>query len=156
MCGFYARADERKEVRVDLDNELVEAKWYTRKEILEILNWGKEGEGTKIEWKKISEAEKAMEEQQAKTLAQARAQAQAQAKGEGKKEGEILSVWTENKDHQDVVEEKVKEKPDEPPFRIPPTTAIAGVLIRDWAMGKVKFEPIGDEGEGFSAKISNL
>ncbi|KAF5357367.1 hypothetical protein D9758_005902 [Tetrapyrgos nigripes] len=161
MCGFYARADERKEVRVDLDNELVEAKWYTREDVLEILNWGKEGEGTKIEWKKVSEAEKKAEDEQQKVMAQARARAQAQGQGEGKKEGEILSVWTENKDHQDVVEDKEKGKEkgkgkDEPPFRIPPTTAIAGVLIRDWAVGKVKFEPIEGDGEELVAKISNL
>lgn len=26
-----------------------------------------------------------------------------------------------------------------PPFRVPPTSAIAGVLIRDWAEGKLGF-----------------
>lgn len=29
----------------------------------------------------------------------------------------------------------------DPPFRVPPTTAIAGVLIKDWAEGKVQFPP---------------
>ena len=28
---------------------------------------------------------------------------------------------------------------DDPPFRLPPTTAIAGVLIRDWVDGKIGF-----------------
>ncbi|KAJ7106942.1 hypothetical protein C8R44DRAFT_744818 [Mycena epipterygia] len=28
---------------------------------------------------------------------------------------------------------------DEPPFRIPPTSVIAGVLIREWAYGKIQF-----------------
>jgi NAD+ diphosphatase len=28
---------------------------------------------------------------------------------------------------------------DEPPFRLPSTTAIAGVLIRDWVDGKIGF-----------------
>ena len=28
---------------------------------------------------------------------------------------------------------------DDPPFRLPPVTAIAGVLIRDWVDGKIKF-----------------
>lgn len=27
----------------------------------------------------------------------------------------------------------------EPPFRVPPATAIAGVLIRDWADGKIGY-----------------
>ena len=30
---------------------------------------------------------------------------------------------------------------DEPPFRLPPVTAIAGVLIRDWVDGKIGFPP---------------
>jgi NAD+ diphosphatase len=34
---------------------------------------------------------------------------------------------------------------DEPAFRIPPRTAIAGVLISDWAFGKVPVE-IGFKG----------
>lgn len=33
------------------------------------------------------------------------------------------------------------EKPDEPAFRVPPVTAIAGVLIRDWAEGMISFPP---------------
>ena len=28
---------------------------------------------------------------------------------------------------------------DEPPFKLPPATAIAGVLIRDWVDGKIGF-----------------
>lgn len=31
--------------------------------------------------------------------------------------------------------------PDDPPFRLPPPTAIAGVLIRDWVDGKIGFTP---------------
>lgn len=30
---------------------------------------------------------------------------------------------------------------DEPPFRVPPTSAIAGVLIRDWAERRIGFPP---------------
>jgi len=30
---------------------------------------------------------------------------------------------------------------DEPPFKIPPETAIAGMMIRDWVAGKVGFPP---------------
>lgn len=30
---------------------------------------------------------------------------------------------------------------DEPPFRLPPLSAIAGVLIRDWVERKIGFEP---------------
>ncbi len=30
---------------------------------------------------------------------------------------------------------------DEPPFKIPPETAIAGMIIRDWVAGKIGFPP---------------
>ena len=37
----------------------------------------------------------------------------------------------------------------DPPFRLPPTTAIAGVLIRDWADGKIGlYEPERREHKG--------
>lgn len=31
-----------------------------------------------------------------------------------------------------------------PPFKLPPVTAIAGVLIKDWADGKLRFPRDGD------------
>jgi NAD+ diphosphatase len=37
---------------------------------------------------------------------------------------------------------------DDPPFRVPPLTAIAGVLIRDWAEGK-----IGNASAGIDANV---
>uniref|UniRef100_A0A0W0FJF1 Uncharacterized protein n=1 Tax=Moniliophthora roreri TaxID=221103 RepID=A0A0W0FJF1_MONRR len=40
----------------------------------------------------------------------------------------------------DGVVENVQE--GEPPFRVPPATAIAGMLIRDWAERKIGFPPI--------------
>lgn len=43
-----------------------------------------------------------------------------------------------DKDSKEVESKQV----DEPPFRIPPTTAIAGMLIRDWAERKIGFPPI--------------
>lgn len=36
---------------------------------------------------------------------------------------------------------QLNNDPNEPPFRVPPTTAVAGVLIKDWAEGVVKFPP---------------
>ena len=43
------------------------------------------------------------------------------------------------------VSDPVAHGNDEPAFRIPPRTAIAGVLISDWALGKVPAE-IGFKG----------
>lgn len=76
MVGFYARANSTHPIRVDLDNELVDARWFTREEVLAVLDY------------------------------------------------------------------QSSNKEDGPPFRVPPTTAIAGVLIRDWVEGRVKFDKI--------------
>ncbi|KAJ7072759.1 NUDIX hydrolase domain-like protein [Mycena amicta] len=93
MVGFYARADSAQPIRTDLDNELVDARWYTRAEVLTVLNH------------KLKEATEGPSDADSAALA--------------------------------------KEEPappaDDPPFRVPPTSAIAGVLIRDWAFGKTKF-----------------
>ncbi|KIO18525.1 hypothetical protein M407DRAFT_31807 [Tulasnella calospora MUT 4182] len=37
MVGFYAIAEPNQEIRVDLDNELGDARWFTREEVLEVL-----------------------------------------------------------------------------------------------------------------------
>jgi len=80
MVGFFATASESQELRVDLDNELTDARWFTREEIIAVLD---HPEGTNLNTTANSQPSK-----------------------------------------------------DEPPFRIPPRTAIAGVLISDWARGK--------------------
>ncbi|KAF8886027.1 NUDIX hydrolase domain-like protein [Infundibulicybe gibba] len=96
MVGFYARADSTKPIRTNLDNELVDAGWYTRAEVLHVL-----GHPTGV------------------GLPAADA-----------KEGEGIA---------------------EPPFRVPPATAIAGVLIRDWAEGKIGFAP--DSGNAIQERV---
>ena len=115
MAGFYAVADPSHPVRTDLDNELegtfhasfpdifcphldvvIDARWYTREEVLSVLNHT-----------------------------------------EGLKTGKDAPKWDSG------VEEKVEEakdaqqKQDEPPFKAPPRNAMAGVLLSDWANGKV-------------------
>ena len=61
-------------------------------------------------------------------------------------EGTVIST-REQKSFNDVVDgnassnsAQVQAKQDAPPFRVPPVTAIAGVLIRDWAEGRIGFE----------------
>ncbi|THH29272.1 hypothetical protein EUX98_g4926 [Antrodiella citrinella] len=88
MVGFYAIADPSLPTRVDLDNELEDAKLFTREEILAVLD---HPDGTN------------MGPRETKPQDSPKAGAEALA---------------------------------EPPFRLPPTTAIAGVLISDWARGK--------------------
>jgi len=80
MVGFYATASDSQQLRTDLDNELTDARWFTREEIIAVLD---HPEGTNFNPNSTSQP------------------------------GE-----------------------DDPPFRVPPKSSIAGVLISDWAHGK--------------------
>lgn len=71
MVGYYATADSSAPIRTDLDNELEDARWFTKEEVLAVLR------------------------------------------------------------------QSAEVNNDEPAFKIPAPTAIAGVLIRYWADGKV-------------------
>ncbi len=117
MVGFYARADSTQPIRVDLDNELegknqslecdtvltslLDAQWFTRTEVLGVLN---HPEGTTFS-------------------------------------GREHKIMNDTVDGTNTAEGTEVQKPDVPAFRVPPVTAIAGVLIRDWAEGKIGFEP---------------
>ncbi|KAG1753336.1 NUDIX hydrolase domain-like protein [Suillus lakei] len=84
MVGYYATADSSAPIRTDLDNELEDARWYTREEVLAVL---RHSSGTR----------------------------------------------------------------DEPPFKMPAPTAIAGVLIQHWAEGKGKI-PLEVDASGSTAQ----
>lgn len=106
MVGFYARADASKPIRVDLDNELVDARWFSKDDVRAVIDHKAGTQFRKADYKRMN----------------------------------------------DIVEGNVsedKEKPgrgspvDDLPFRLPPMTAIAGVLLRDWVDGKLGFgEPL--------------
>ncbi|KAJ6491760.1 NAD+ diphosphatase [Mycena vitilis] len=100
MVGFYARADSSQPIRLDLDNELMDARWFTRAEVIEVLEHKL---GTRF------------------------------GAADHKKLSEIVNGTTST--------EVTHPEPavDEPPFRVPPTSAIAGVLIREWAYRKIQF-----------------
>ncbi|KAJ7030008.1 NUDIX hydrolase domain-like protein [Mycena alexandri] len=100
MVGFYARADASQPIRLDLDNELMDARWYTRDEVLEVLNHKLGTTFSAADHKRFAAA----------------------------------ADGTTSKDVQ-----KPEPIVDEPPFRVPPTTAIAGVLIREWAYKTIQF-----------------
>jgi len=107
MVGFYAYADSTQPVRIDLDNELVDAKWCTREEIKAILEHPDGARITRHEYKKFDDEE---------------AKKGVQSPDTQKAETTISS------------QSLAADKP--PPFRVPPVTAIAGVLIRDWVEGR--------------------
>ncbi|CAE7060799.1 unnamed protein product [Rhizoctonia solani] len=102
MIGCFATADSSQTIRTDLDNELEDAKWFTREEVLSVLA---HPDGTNIrrrEYKNFDEA------QDQSTRAAAAA-------------GPI----------------DPQPPKDQPPFRVPPLSAIAGVLISQWAKHEV-------------------
>ncbi|KAJ7647749.1 NUDIX hydrolase domain-like protein [Roridomyces roridus] len=105
MVGFYARADSSQTIRVDLDNELADARWFTRAEVLEVVNHKLGSNLSGRDHKRLDEI-------------------------------------TDGPSGKAAAGEAAPVVEDEPPFRVPPTGAIAGVLIRDWAFGKKTFAPI--------------
>ncbi|PFH52176.1 hypothetical protein AMATHDRAFT_2420 [Amanita thiersii Skay4041] len=116
MVGFYARANSEQPIRTDLDNELVDARWFTRQEIQLILS-GKGGQLlSQADYKKLTD------------------------RHEGD-QGGILKVTTQavaSAENPTLAELATAQAPDDP-IKLPPTTAIAGVLIKHWADGKIGF-----------------
>ncbi|CEL57694.1 hypothetical protein RSOLAG1IB_02438 [Rhizoctonia solani AG-1 IB] len=102
MIGCYASADSSQTIRTDLDNELEDAKWFTREEVLSVLA---HPDGTNIRRREHKNSDEA-QDHSAKPATAA---------------------------------DSVDPRPvkDQPPFRVPPPSAIAGVLISQWAKGEV-------------------
>lgn len=138
MVGFYATGDSSAPLRTDLDNELEgethgvalsianlscvvwpDAKWYTREELLSILNHPEGTNITRNDHRKLA----ASQEEKRPLTSTANALA-----------GD--AVTEEEKKAKAVV-----EGPSELKFRVPPVTAIAGVLISEWAHGRAGPQP---------------
>ncbi|KZW02458.1 hypothetical protein EXIGLDRAFT_829336 [Exidia glandulosa HHB12029] len=130
MVGCYATADPNAQIRTDLDNELADAKWFTRDEILAVLAHPKGTLIRKREYKKFNdynEGTTTTDEKDKVTVGHALAP---ESDGTVKK----------------VEEKERKDDDDTPPFRIPPLTAIAGVLISGWAKGTSTLATGGSDG----------
>jgi len=122
MVGFYARADATKPIRIDLDNELVDARWFTREEVTAVLNHKAGTLFKREDHRKMTEHFEGRPNVEQKLEAVAQALTPSDATSTAAKASKSDSAES-----------------DEPPFRLPPTTAIAGVLIREWVDGKFKF-----------------
>jgi len=143
MVGFYARADSSKPIRIDLDNELVgqyygsqprkigavaenlslDAQWFTRQEILAILNHKSDTIFSKTDYKELAGNTEGRSNTEKSTLdptPQASAPTDT-ARTPQPRPAERRPSWNEL------------------PFRLPPVSTIAGVLIRDWAETKIGF-----------------
>ena len=127
MVGFVATADVNEPIRTDLDNELADAQWYTREQVLSVLN---HADGTNIsrrEYRRIDENINSGSNVANKHGAPPTEGAGAQAASS--QEAAAASAGPD------------PVKSDEPLFRVPPLTTIAGVLISDWAHGRFPAAP---------------
>ncbi|KAK7692197.1 hypothetical protein QCA50_003821 [Cerrena zonata] len=109
MVGFYAVADPSIPTRTDLDNELEDAQWFTREEIISVLV---HPEGTNLSGRG---PEKPLPKKDSESTASALA-------GNAKLASDVAVS---------------NQEPTDLSFRLPPVTAIAGLLIHDWAYKKV-------------------
>lgn len=99
-------------------NVFLDAKWYTREEVLAVLQ---HSEGTNFTRSDYQQIAKNIEER-----------VNVQVTG-GDPLGGDAAVHDSSLR---VAPAPVVFGPNEPPFRVPPRTAIGGVLISDWAFGK--------------------
>ncbi|KAG9126797.1 nucleolar DEAD-box protein required for synthesis of 60S ribosomal subunit [Ceratobasidium sp. 392] len=100
MIGCYATADSSQPIRTDLDNELEDARWFTREEVLAVLD---HPEGTNIRRREYKNFDEAQDQSTKAAAAESDPQASSGI----------------------------------PAFRVPPKSAIAGVLISQWARREV-------------------
>jgi NAD+ diphosphatase len=119
MVGFYAIGDPSEPTRTDLDNELEDARWYTREEVLAVLQ---HKEGTNFSRSDYKQFTKETDQRLNVKLS-----------GSDPLSGDA-AAHDPNSQPRDA-SASVTPAVDDPPFRVPPRTAIAGVLISDWALG---------------------
>lgn len=126
MVGFYATADSSQLLHTDLDNELEDAKWYTREEVLAVIGHKDGMHLSRGDHRKIADAQ------------QERAHVTREVS-----DLEERNMSRAGTDHELEV-----------PFRIPPLTAIAGVLVRDWALERAgPGGHMGNSGRQFHPKL---
>ncbi|RPD52839.1 hypothetical protein L226DRAFT_531952 [Lentinus tigrinus ALCF2SS1-7] len=107
MVGMYATANSDEPLRTDLDNELDEARWFTREELLAVLS---SAEGTDLSRQDQKQLYAASE---GKNLNEGNAQSKAAVASSGG-----LAV------------------------KVPPRTAIGGVIMSEWAYGRAGPQPV--------------
>jgi len=122
MIGFYARADSSKPVRIDLDGELADARWFSREEVLAILT---HPDGTNLRRRDYAKLEEITSGSTAK-----------KQQGTGiESASDTDASQAASRPKREVQEERTDGGE---PLRVPPRNAIAGVLISDWAYGRSK------------------
>jgi len=107
-----------------------DARWYTRAEILAVLRHPVGTYFSRRDYKKMAEIQDGT----------------GNSTDASKAEGGTTTQAPMAKIQEQSVE---VDKDDEPPFRMPASTAIAGVLIRHWAEGKIH---LNDGANGLTGK----
>jgi NAD+ diphosphatase len=119
-------SSRERDAATDVGSVNSDARWFTREEVTAVLNHRTGTKFGKSDYKKMAEIVEGKPTED-KTNTEAAAQA--------------LTPPT-NIPPKPVGEQTTSS--DDPPFRLPPVTAIAGALIRDWIDGKIGFfdEPL--------------
>jgi NAD+ diphosphatase len=143
MVGFFATADPSQPLRTDLDNELEgvpppirsyvaslqpplsDARWYTRDEILAVLRHPTGATLTRRDNQELAKIE-----------AGADKAAGSGGDGAGALAHSDPSIRAQQTGRPDPAQAP-SASAGEPPFRVPPLTAIAGVLISEWAHERI-------------------
>lgn len=121
MLGCYGLAlSDSQDVHLDLDNELEDARWFSRDEVLAMLSSGAN---------KISKDEHKKFEPPANHTANGGSAA-------GVQEGAALAP-AEGKLEVKGKEETSTGREEKVRYRVPPRTAIAGQLVERWANGEL-------------------
>ncbi|WVO14472.1 hypothetical protein L204_102107 [Cryptococcus depauperatus] len=105
MVGCFGRAKDGQKIRLDLDNELEDAQWFSRSTIKTIMSSSEASTYTRLDLQKLDDRSN-------QSIAAALAPAE-------RKSGDV--VGDEGRKNEFT--------------KIPPDTAIAGVLMRQWALG---------------------
>ncbi|KAI0759863.1 NUDIX hydrolase domain-like protein [Trametes elegans] len=116
MAGFYATANSSQPLRTDLDNELEEARWYAREEVLAVLNHGDAAQVARRDHRDLAAA-----------FADSNANQQSSA----------MATTTNASAQGAAAVGEHAAADDAPPFKIPPMNALAGVLISRWAYAQL-------------------
>lgn len=120
MVGCFGRAiDSSEPIRLDLDNELEDAQWFSKADLARLVATPKGSELSKADLK-LLDKDAPVGNAKVAVNANDRATADALAPSEGK-----------------VKEQDNKQGETKGLTRVPPATAIAGMLIRTWVNGGV-------------------
>lgn len=109
MVGCFGRAEDGQDIRLDLDNELEDAQWFSRDKLQSVLASSTGSNYTRSDYKQLDKQGTADKETEAALAPSERKE------GEGLTGGGAQDGLT----------------------RVPPPTAIAGNLIRLWASGSL-------------------